>query len=697
MISWWSDLKLSSKLALCGLSFLVPIALLLVLLLGQMSKEICLTQVEMQGISVMDPMEDITEGVAEHLRLVLGRMAGENTGPQTAQLEAVLKDRLVEMGNRLKKESAALGLDRATLEHKGLAHLEPQAFLKEIQDLADRKPATPDEAVALHAKFQALLSEMRDYVADSAQLVLDPELSTYYLMYLLVFDIPRAQERLGMLYSSGFIALSKFPGADAERGRMEQVGAAWEQSVVDRILDKLSKAQRALGGDRLAALPKAVQAYADASRAFLRMSNAISHKDPSVTMEAFLKAGQDARETGAMLWDQCYPLFVDMLKDRAGSLKYRIALALAVSLASVALAMILSWTIVTSITRPLARVARIATTIAAGKVREASELLERSCPSGSCTRERLLAGSRSRSETSQLYSAVAVMIHGLEELLGAVNTTGAQMQSSAGRIAATARQIEAAATQQAASTVEVGATSKQISATAGELADTMSEVLGVANRSSALAEEGRESLVRMGQAMESLSGASREMTAKLGLIKEKTSGIGQLLSTISKVAAQTNLLSLNAAIEAEKAGEFGPGFAVVAREIRRLADQTASATLDIERTIRDMQASVQAGSGAMEGFAALAGQTSDTSREVTSKLGRIIEAGEELTPRFSSVTGGMRLQAEGADQISVVIAQLADSAGQTRDSLAEFRQAAEDLTATAAGLKELITRFDLGR
>jgi methyl-accepting chemotaxis protein WspA len=696
MIAWWSDLKLSSKLALCGVSFLVPIVVLLALLLGQMSKDIRLTQVEFQGISVIDPMEDVTEAVAEHLRLVLGRMAGEDVDSKLSQLNVMIQGRWNEMVQRLIREAKPLGLEPAVLAPKGLAYLEPQAFFRILQEILEQKPATPREAVAQHMKFQALLAEMRDYVADSAQLVLDPELSTYYLMYLLVFDIPRAQERLGILYGSGFIALSGMPDADAERTKMEQVSAAWEQSVVDRLLDKLAKAQRALGGDRLSSLPKAVQAYAEASRSFLRMAQAVSHKDPSVTLKEYLKAGQEARDTGASLWDQCYPVFTELLKDRGAALKTRVAMVLAVSLASVGLAVLLSWTIVTSITRPLSRVARIATTIAAGKVREASDLLERSCPTGSCSQERLLAASKSRSETRQLYSAVAVMIHGLEELLGAVNSTGGQLQSSAGRIAATARQIEAAATQQAASTVEVGATSKQISATAGELADTMAEVLGVANRSASLAEEGRESLARMGQAMDDLSGASREMTAKLTLMKEKTSGIGQLLSTIAKVAAQTNLLSLNAAIEAEKAGEFGPGFAVVAREIRRLADQTASAALDIERTIRDMQASVQAGSAAMEGFSSLAGQASDTSRGVNAKLGRIIEAGEELTPRFSSVTAGMRLQAEGADQISVVIAQLADSAGQTRDSLAEFRQAAEELTTTAAGLKELITRFDLG-
>jgi len=694
MIAWWRDLKLSSKLGLCGLSFLVPIALLLFLLLKQMAGDIRMTQVEIMGVAAMDPLEDITETMPERLRLSLARMAGENVDVPMGQIDAFLRDRFAELDRRLTTCAPALGLTSERLNQVGLPQLEPQAFVRATQELAERTPATAEELLAQHAKFHSMLTDMREYLADSAQLVLDPELATYYLMYLLVVDIPRAQERLGMLSTSGYMALSGMPGAEAERARLVQLSAAWEQSAVERILDKLAKAQRALGGDRLKALPRAVQAYAEAARSFLQLAKGVGVNDPSISRQSFLKAWQNASGAGASLWDQCYPLLKELLQDRSRALKIRMGLALGVSLASVVGAALLAWTIVTSITAPLARVARIATTIAEGKVGQASRMLEQSCPSGSCTRERLLAGSRSRSETSQLYSAVAVMIHGLEELLGAVNSTGGQIQSSAGRIAATARQLEASATQQAASTVEVGATSKEISATASGLADTMDQVLGVANRSSALAVAGRESLARMGQAMDDLSASGREMTAKLGVIREKASGIGQMLSTISKVAAQTNLLSLNAAIEAEKAGEFGPGFAVVAREIRRLADQTASATLDIERTIRDMQASVQAGSAAMDGFKSLADQTADTSRGVNAKLGRIIEAGEELTPRFSTVSDGMRLQAEGADQISVVISQLADSAEQTRDALAEFRQAAEELTTTAAGLKEILTQFD---
>ena len=94
--------------------------------------------------------------------------------------------------------------------------------------------------------------------------------------------------------------------------------------------------------------------------------------------------------------------------------------------------------------------------------------------------------------------------------------------------------------------------------------------------------------------MQALRDATGSISAKLATIGEKANGINLLVATITKVADQTNLLSINAAIEAEKAGNAGRGFLVVAREIRRLADQTAVATLDIDEMVRHMQAAVSA-------------------------------------------------------------------------------------------------------
>src|SRR5579863_4568239 len=105
----------------------------------------------------------------------------------------------------------------------------------------------------------------------------------------------------------------------------------------------------------------------------------------------------------------------------------------------------------------------------------------------------------------------------------------------------------------------------------------------------------------MENTMRQIMDASGSVSAKLAVLNEKTSNINSV-TTITKVADQTNLLSLNAAIEAEKAGEYGLGFAVVAMEIRRLADQTAVATYDIEKMVKEMHSAVAAGVMGMDKF-----------------------------------------------------------------------------------------------
>ena len=100
-----------------------------------------------------------------------------------------------------------------------------------------------------------------------------------------------------------------------------------------------------------------------------------------------------------------------------------------------------------------------------------------------------------------------------------------------------------------------------------------------------------------------------------------------MVTTITKVADQTNLLSINAAIEAEKAGEYGRGFLVVAREIRRLADQTAVATLDIENMVRQMQDAVSAGVMQMDKFADEVRSGVGQVGEINGQMGQIIERG----------------------------------------------------------------------
>ena len=193
--------------------------------------------------------------------------------------------------------------------------------------------------------------------------------------------------------------------------------------------------------------------------------------------------------------------------------------------------------------------------------------------------------------------------------------------------------------------------------------------------------------------MGQIGAASDLINSRLALLSEKATNIGMVVTTISKVADQTNLLSLNAAIEAEKAGEHGRGFAVVAREIRRLADQTAVATFDIEQIVKEMQSAVSAGVMGIDKFADEVRRGREAIGAVTTQLTEIIAQVQTLPPSFESVNEGVQSQSISAAQISEALAQLSVASQQTADSLRQSSMAIDQLNDASRGLQSGVQRF----
>ncbi|WP_026098295.1 HAMP domain-containing methyl-accepting chemotaxis protein [Kamptonema formosum] len=271
-----------------------------------------------------------------------------------------------------------------------------------------------------------------------------------------------------------------------------------------------------------------------------------------------------------------------------------------------------------------------------------------------------------------------------------VKQSAIQITSSTTQISASSKELEAMMREQVASTNEVVATAKEIAATSGELVKTMDEVGEMAQGTATAAGAGQKDLVRMEAVMRQLGKATLSISSKLGVISEKANNINSAVTTITSVADRTNLLSLNAAIEAEKAGEYGLGFAVVAREIRRLADQTAVATLDIEQMVKEMQSAVSTGVMEMDKFSKEVMRSVKDVRNISGQLGQVIERVQALTPRFEEVNQGMEAQSAGALQISEAMVQLSEASSQTADSLREINRAIGQLNEAAQSLRREI-------
>jgi methyl-accepting chemotaxis protein WspA len=338
------------------------------------------------------------------------------------------------------------------------------------------------------------------------------------------------------------------------------------------------------------------------------------------------------------------------------------------------------------LTHPLELTTSLARKIATGDIQQTREEL------AGAESVRII---QSGDETGELLRAFQTMTGNLDSLIGQVHRSGIQVTTSATEIAASARELEATVAQQAASTTEVTATSREISATADDLAQTMDGVNVSLNETIGMAESGRNDLTHMEMAMRELVKATTSISSKLAVINDRANKISHVVTTINKISDQTNLLSLNAAIEAEKAGEFGRGFSVVAREISRLADQTAIATQDIQQVVAEMQTSVSTGVMEMDKFTDEVRRGVETVSTQSGQLARIIDQVRIHGPQFTAVKDGMYGQSQGAQQISEAMSQLSLAAGQTKESLHEFKLATEQLNEAIGGLQSEVSRFKI--
>ena len=327
-----------------------------------------------------------------------------------------------------------------------------------------------------------------------------------------------------------------------------------------------------------------------------------------------------------------------------------------------------------SISNPIRTASRVARQVASGDLRAD-------------------VGLTSNDEIGALLVAIQRMTNDLRGLIGRIQVSSVTLNGTATVIQTTSNNQQHIVAEYGAATNEAVAAVKEITGTSHELSKTMTEVNALASSTGIKAAEGRADLQGMDSTMRTLETSTASIGTKLTTISEKASNINMVITTMVKVADQTNILSINAAIEAEKAGDYGLGFLVVAREISRLADQTAHASLDIERMVKEMQSSVTSGVKEMKVFTE---QVQGGVREIgtlSEKLGEIISAVEGITGRFGMVTEGMYAQSQGAEQIRDAMVRLVDGAARTAESLNDSNRATVELRGAVADLKEEVSRF----
>ncbi|MCK9387785.1 MAG: methyl-accepting chemotaxis protein [Sulfuritalea sp.] len=257
---------------------------------------------------------------------------------------------------------------------------------------------------------------------------------------------------------------------------------------------------------------------------------------------------------------------------------------------------------------------------------------------------------------------------------------------AAGEILGNTEQQSAAASATAAAIEQISASLSETTAHATESEKSAQSAVGDAGRALAVT---RDNVL----GMEKVAAAIRTSTDEVRLLSERSGQISGIVGVIKEIADQTNLLALNAAIEAARAGEQGRGFAVVADEVRKLAERTTKSTQEISGLIEQIQAQVQLAVGSMETVDHRAGEGAESARKTEAELGQIVANSERAGERARDIAHAVREQDAAMQEIA---RQVEAIAGMTEEATASARHnnlTAEDLSKLAAALRATVAQY----
>ena len=665
-IALLNRLGYTKKFAIMGALALVAIAVLLAGLYQSLHRVIDSSQQELAGIEVLKPIGRLIQHLQVHRGLSSGVLNGnDEMQDKRAAREKQVSEAFQALAARLAPELAAgeawktLVAGWAAIEKDGLELISRENFLA-------------------HSRLIEELLALQRSVADHYSLTNDPDIASTYLIDTAVEKLPLAIESMGQLRALGTGVLTRKQPLALSQQVEFTVLLAGLNSAVGSLQRNVEKTARHNQG-RQSALDASVKDLRTAADKVGELVNQdiLSGTYATLPGDYFALTTASVDKGYKELFESLFPILEQLLQQRVDRAERNLNLSVATASAILLIYAYVSIALYYATLGSIDQLAAKARTIATGDLSVRVDL---------GTRDELMLVGDSLNE----------MVAAFRDLLQKVQGSASEVLGATQKLAASAARVKQGSEQQSEAASTMAAAVEEMTTGIDDVSANAQDADRIAARAGELSADGSRVVGDVVQAIERIAEVvhqSASIVADLGTRSERISAI---VNVIREIADQTNLLALNAAIEAARAGEAGRGFAVVADEVRKLAERTSRSTNEIAEMIEAIQGGTRAAVASMNVGVGRVGEGVTLATQAGRSLAEIGGNAQQVVERVAQISHALREQSAASSEIARNVERVAHMASENSAAVAGNAATARQLDSLAQGLEAEANRFRLG-
>ncbi|SDH88156.1 methyl-accepting chemotaxis protein [Pseudomonas flavescens] len=659
-------ISFTRKFQLLFVLFIIPLGYALWVILSGNLERIGTLNRELDGMQGINALGAVEQELLEQ-RFLLARWKGNDKAA-----EGLLRERGSKLGDALAAAAGQLALNSPSEETR--RQLDALRTSVGELDLAVLGKMALLDALERYQNTLSQLVVLRELVATDSSLILDPYLDTYLMMEQLTFTLPRLAENLGSFASQGYGSLVAQHFTLQNRVLVRDLRRSLEQSGAQII-----KARTALERSSAPAMLRLQQPFAQAEQGLQQFLAEIDRDmfeaSPMVLQPAqFVQQVQSLEAQLLTLRQAVFEQFNASLGDYRNQAEQGMLRTVLIFAALTLLALYLLLCLNASIRRGTAGIIQAAEGLCDGDLRVCVQV-------------------HGADDLAAISTALNGAVARVRDSMQGVGREGQHLDQTVQGLGSQASSSLAAVERQQAQMSQIATAATQMAATAQSVAQSCEQAAREAGQTREIAVQSNQRSAHTSASMRELSGRLAGSASTLQQLRKQTEQITRVVDVIKGIAEQTNLLALNAAIEAARAGEQGRGFAVVADEVRSLSQRTQNSTAEIAQTVGDLHKVVGQSVAEMEQAMQQAEGDVDNVLAMSADLDGIVESVQRVSDRLAQIATAAEQQAATADEVSHNIQQVDQAARALLDGARMVSDASEQLRRGSETLAQNTGRF----